>query len=137
MVDGKDWGKSGKRKQNLTTETGRGAMLKGGKRKAERGQATTDGHGSTRPFWFIFFTTSTRCAEVGRGWKKKLWKDINHLSITYGTGMADETNAEKWTGESGSFREGTERRGGETERRSMAQTTQAFGRYQPTGADKA
>jgi hypothetical protein len=45
----------------------------------------------------------TRCAEVGRGWKKKLWKDINHLSITYGTGMADETNAEKRKGESGKF----------------------------------
>jgi hypothetical protein len=74
----------------------------GGHRAERRGDGealaeilTTDGHGSTGPFWFIFFTTPTRCAEVGRGWKKKLWKDIEHLSVTYGTGMADETNAEK------------------------------------------
>jgi hypothetical protein len=93
MVEGKDGGKSGKRKQNFTMETGRGAMLKGGKRREDK-------HGSTRPLWLIFFTTPTRCAEVGRGWKKKLWKDINHLSNTYGTGMADETNAEKRKAES-------------------------------------
>jgi hypothetical protein len=71
-----------------------------GRTKAERGNKEVSTTDSYICFWFIFFTTPTRFAEVGRGWKKKLWKDIDHLSVTYGTGMADETNAEKRKAES-------------------------------------